>query len=93
VEAMNAAGVPAGEINDIGQVFDDPQVQHLGIAQPVDSQERGPTRLVGQPIIMNRTPSHIATPPPTAGQHSAEILAEVGFSEDEIARMKADGAT
>jgi crotonobetainyl-CoA:carnitine CoA-transferase CaiB-like acyl-CoA transferase len=93
VEAMNAAGVPAGEINDIGQVFGNPQVRHLGLAQPVTSQERGETELVGQPILMSRTPSHIAAPPPKAGQHSAEILAEIGYSDAEIAEMKAAGAT
>lgn len=93
IEIMNDAGVPAGEINDIGQVFQNPQVQHLGLAQPVTSQERGETHLVGQPILMSRTPSHIAAPPPLAGQHSADILQEIGFSEAEIASMKAQGAT
>jgi crotonobetainyl-CoA:carnitine CoA-transferase CaiB-like acyl-CoA transferase len=92
IDRFNAAGVPAGEINDISQVFANPQVRHLGLAQPVISQERGETELVGQPIIMSRTPSHIATPPPLAGQHTAEILAEVGYSEAEIASMKAAGA-
>lgn len=92
IDRFNAAGVPAGEINDISQVFANPQVRHLGLAQPVISQERGETELVGQPIIMSRTPSHIATPPPLAGQHTAEILAEVGYSEAEIAEMKAAGA-
>lgn len=93
IELFTSAGVPAGEINDIGQVFSNEQVRHLGLAQPVTSQERGETELVGQPIIMSRTPSKIATPPPLAGQHSAEILSELGFSDAEIAEMKASGAT
>ena len=93
IELLTGAGVPAGEINDIGQVFAEPQVRHLGLAQPVISQERGETELVGQPIIMSRTPSHIATPPPLAGQHSAEILTEIGLSSDEIEEMRASGAT
>ena len=92
VDVMNDAGVPAGEINDIGQVFREPQVEHLGLAQPVKSRERGDTRLVGQPILMSRTPSHIAMPPPLAGEHSAEILAEIGYSEADIEAMKAAGA-
>jgi crotonobetainyl-CoA:carnitine CoA-transferase CaiB-like acyl-CoA transferase len=92
IDAFNAAGVPAGEINDISQVFANAQVRHLGLAQPVVSQERGATELVGQPIIMSRTPSHIASPPPLAGQHTAAILAEVGYSDAEIAAMKAAGA-
>ncbi|MFT7058255.1 MAG: crotonobetainyl-CoA:carnitine CoA-transferase CaiB-like acyl-CoA transferase [Pseudorhodobacter sp.] len=93
IDLFTDAGVPAGEINDIGQVFANPQVRHLGLAQPVISQERGETELVGQPILMSRTPSRIAAPPPTSGQHSAEILTEIGLSKDEIAAMKASGAT
>jgi crotonobetainyl-CoA:carnitine CoA-transferase CaiB-like acyl-CoA transferase len=92
VDLYNTAGVPAGEINDIEQVFQNPQVQHLGLAQPVVSQERGATHLVGQPILMSRTPSTIAAPPPTAGQHATEILDELGYSADEIAQMKDSGA-
>lgn len=92
IDTFTEAGVPAGEINDIGQVFSNPQVRHLDLAQPVTSQERGATELVGQPILMSRTPSHIATPPPLAGQHNADILTEIGLSEDEIADMKASGA-
>jgi crotonobetainyl-CoA:carnitine CoA-transferase CaiB-like acyl-CoA transferase len=68
-------------------------VHHLGLAQPVTSHERGETRLVGQPILMSRTPSHIATPPPLAGEHSDEILQEIGYSQTDIADMKAHGAT
>ncbi|MBY6202446.1 CoA transferase [Maritalea mobilis] len=93
IDMLIDAGVPAGEINDISQVFETPQVRHLGLAQPVTSQERGDTELVGQPIIMSRTPSQIAAPPPMAGQHSADILSEIGYSEAEIAEMKAAGAT
>ncbi|MHA6345365.1 CaiB/BaiF CoA transferase family protein [Roseivivax sp. CAU 1761] len=93
IETMNDAGVPAGEINDIGQVFENPQVHHLGLAQPVTSQERGETRLVGQPILMSRTPSRIASPPPLAGQHSEQILREIGYSDDTIAALKARGIT
>jgi len=92
IDVMNDAGVPAGEINDIGQVFENPQVQHLGLAQPVASHERGDTQIVGQPIIMSRTPSSIAAPPPLAGEHSAEILAEIGYSKAEVDEMSAAGA-
>ncbi|MEY3005239.1 MAG: hypothetical protein RLZZ491_2415 [Pseudomonadota bacterium] len=92
IAAFNAAGVPAGEINDIGQVFANPQVRHLGLAQPVVSQERGATELVGQPVILSRTPSTIAAPPPLAGQHTHEILTEIGYTEAQIAAMKTAGA-
>jgi crotonobetainyl-CoA:carnitine CoA-transferase CaiB-like acyl-CoA transferase len=93
IELLTDAGVPAGEINDISQVFANPQVRHLGLAQPIISQERGEVELVGQPILMSRTPSRITTPPPTAGQHSEDLLTEIGLSKDEITAMRASGAT
>ena len=88
VERLNAAGVPAGEINDIGQAFENPQVKHLGLAQPIESHERGKTHLVGQPIMMSRTPSHIASPPPLAGGDADDILAALGYSADDIAALR-----
>ena len=88
VELLNAAGVPAGEINDIGQAFENPQVKHLGLAQSVKSHERGDTHLVGQPIIMSRTPSYIASPPPLAGGDADDILAALGYSADDIAALR-----
>ncbi len=91
IALFNEAGVPCGEINTIDKVFADPQVQHLGMAQPVNSTERGPTELVGQPIKMSRTPSRIAAPPPTCGEHSDEILARLGYSGDEIAAFRKAG--
>src|SRR5918999_1715571 len=70
IELLNQAGVPCGPINTIDQVFADPQVRHLGLAQAVRSHERGDVELVGQPIIMSRTPSRIRTPPPTMVEHT-----------------------
>ncbi len=92
IERLNAAGVPCGEINDIGQAFEDPQVKHLGIAQPVNSHERGPTHLIGQPIKMSRTPSTISSPPPLAGEHSDTILRSLGYGDDDIAKLRAEGS-
>jgi crotonobetainyl-CoA:carnitine CoA-transferase CaiB-like acyl-CoA transferase len=92
VEKLNQDGVPAGEIHNIGQAFENPQVKHLGVAQPVTSHERGATHLVGQPIIMSRTPSQIAAPPPPAGAHADDILASLGYSADDIAAFRAEKA-
>ena len=88
VAKLNEAGVPCGEINDIGQAFDSPQVKHLGMAMPVNSNERGQTELVGQPIMMSRTPSGITAPPPLAGGHCDDILASLGYSAEDVARFR-----
>ena len=88
VAKLNEAGVPCGEINDIGQAFESPQVKHLGMAMPVNSNERGQTELVGQPIMMSRTPSAITAPPPLAGGHCDDILASLGYSAEDVARFR-----
>jgi crotonobetainyl-CoA:carnitine CoA-transferase CaiB-like acyl-CoA transferase len=91
IDMLNAAGVPCGPINTIDQVFADPQVRHLGLAQPVRSHERGEVELVGQPILMSRTTSRVRTPPPLMGEHSDEILAELGYDRQQIADLRAAG--
>jgi crotonobetainyl-CoA:carnitine CoA-transferase CaiB-like acyl-CoA transferase len=91
IELLNQAGVPCGPINTIDQVFADPQVRHLGLAQGVHSHERGDVELVGQPIIMSRTPSRIRTPPPLMGEHTDEVLRELGYADEAIAELRAAG--
>jgi crotonobetainyl-CoA:carnitine CoA-transferase CaiB-like acyl-CoA transferase len=88
IDLLNEAGCPCGPINTIDQVFADPQVRHLGLAQPVRSTERGDTELVAQPILMSRTPSRITSPPPTMGQHTDEILHELGYDQARIGRLR-----
>jgi formyl-CoA transferase len=90
---FNEVGVPSGPINTIDQVFADPQVQHLGIAQPVHSAGLGRAiTLVGQPVVLSETPSSVRVAPPEVGEHTDEILAEIGYSPDEIAAFRRNGA-
>jgi formyl-CoA transferase len=91
VELLNAAGVPSGPINNIQQVFDDPQVRHLGLAVSVDHPALGAQRLLGQGVSLSRTPFVIHSATPDQGQHTDEILGEYGIDDDEIAALRAAG--
>jgi crotonobetainyl-CoA:carnitine CoA-transferase CaiB-like acyl-CoA transferase len=91
IAKLNEAGVACGKINNIREVFEEPQVQHLGILKKVVSKHLGEQVLMGQPVTLTRTPSTIARSAPRRGEHTEEILGEIGFSPDELARMKAAG--
>jgi len=93
LELCNKAGVPAGPINTLDKVFADPQVQHLGIATPIDHPKYGPQKVVGQPIHMSRYPQPEKlkhTPEP--GEHTDEILKNLGYDESAIAALRAKKA-
>jgi crotonobetainyl-CoA:carnitine CoA-transferase CaiB-like acyl-CoA transferase len=87
VEHFNEAGVPCGPIYSIDEVFADPQVRHLGIAQSVAGTGKRPLRLVGQPVSLSRTPSRLKAPPPKLGEHTDVVLKEFGFSARQIAAL------
>ena len=91
IATLNEAGVACGRINNLKEVFEEPQVQHLGILKKVTSKHLGEQTLVGQPITLTRTPSTVARAAPKRGEHSEEILSEIGYDRDAISRMKAAG--
>jgi crotonobetainyl-CoA:carnitine CoA-transferase CaiB-like acyl-CoA transferase len=84
VEILNQAGCPCGPIYAIDQVFDDPQVKHLGIAQKVNKSN---LNLVGQGVTLSRTPSRLVVRPPELGEHTDAVLKEFGFSKRDIAAL------
>jgi formyl-CoA transferase len=84
IDRLNEAGVPCGPINTIDQVFADPQVKHLGIAQELNG-----VSYVGQPMKLSRTPSTMARQPPEQGEDTDAILTELGFTPAEIADARA----
>ncbi len=93
VELMNEIGVPCGPLYTIDQTFADPQVVHLEMARPMDHPRLGELQVVGQAINMMRTPepARMRHPTPDLGQHSAEVLKELGYSDAQIAELRTAG--
>ena len=89
VELLNAAGVPCGPINAMNEVFEDPQVRHLGMAVPVPRAGGGSIDLVAPAIRLSRTPAQMRRAIGAAGEHNDEVLGALGYSTDEIAQLRA----
>jgi crotonobetainyl-CoA:carnitine CoA-transferase CaiB-like acyl-CoA transferase len=87
VELLDTAGVPCGPINDIAQVFDDPQAVHSQMRQSAQHSTVGEIGLTGFPYRVGGETLQVRTPPPVLGEQTEAILTELGFSSEEIARI------
>lgn len=92
IEILNRAGVPCGPIYRIDQVFDDPQVRHIGIARAIESPTQGRQELVGQAVDLSRTPWRLRAPTPEKGEHTDAVLNALGYDAAGIAGLRARGA-
>jgi CoA:oxalate CoA-transferase len=92
VEALNARDVPSGDILSLGAALTQPQVQHRGALRDVHVDgEVGDVKLFGLTARLSKTPGEIRSPPPRLGEHTAELLAGIGYSKEDVTRLEEEG--
>lgn len=91
VEALNARGVPSGEILSLEQALLAPQIRHRGTIGSVDAAEAGPVRVFSLAAKLEKTPGELTSPPPKLSEHTSEILGSLGYPDTEISVLRADG--
>ena len=89
ISRLNAAGVANGEVRNIKQMLDDPQLESRNMIETVTHPTVGPTRVIGAPIQLSENPASVRTPPPVLGQHTDAMLREIGYDDGAIAALRA----
>ena len=88
IDLLNEAGVPCGPIYKMNEVFADPQVQHLDITRHVQHEVLGDVEVVGQAVELSRTPWSVRSASPEPGEHTDDVLRELGYGDAEIAKLR-----
>ena len=91
VSLLNQAGVPAGPVYTVPEVFEDPQVKHLNVTTTLPTQFGKDMHFITQPVVLSRTPSKVVAPAPGWGEHTDEVLGDLGFSASAIRDFHARG--
>ena len=91
LKRLDAAGVPCGPINTVDEAFADPQIQHREMALRMQDHKGQEVPQVACPIKMSATPPQYLVPPPALGQHTDQLLQQLGYDAVAIAQLKADG--
>ncbi|HEX9818222.1 MAG TPA: CaiB/BaiF CoA-transferase family protein [Methylomirabilota bacterium] len=92
VDILNKAGVPCGPILNVKEVFEDEQVRHLKLATRIRHPRLGEQEVQNLPVTLSRTPGAVRTASPDLGEHTDEVLGELGYSKEDIAALRRDGA-
>jgi len=88
IERLNEAGVPCGRVMTLEDVFADPQVQDQQMALDVDHPGHGPVRMTGFPVKLSATPAKIHRAAPALGEHTDQVLADLGYDAERIAALR-----
>ncbi|MGE0513493.1 MAG: CaiB/BaiF CoA transferase family protein [Hyphomicrobiaceae bacterium] len=88
IDRLNKAGVPAGKVLSIPEVFNDPQIAAQDMAIDVEHPGHGTVRMVGFPVKLSETPCVVRLPAPELGAHTHEVLGEIGLDASEVERLK-----
>ena len=91
MDALNANDVPSGAILGLGDALRQPQIRHRGVLQRTEIPGVGPVEVFGLTALFEKCSGDVASPPPTLGQHNAEIYARLGMGEADLAGLKAKG--
>lgn len=91
VEALNNAGVPAGPVYNVPQMFADKHVKQANISKMVKDKAGKEKGFITQPAVLSRTPADVVTTAPQWGEHTQEVLSEVGYTAEEIAKFQEQG--
>ncbi|MFQ6081374.1 MAG: CaiB/BaiF CoA transferase family protein [Candidatus Bathyarchaeia archaeon] len=92
LKKMREAGIPCAPVNTLDRIVSDPQVLHREMLVEVDHPTAGRIMLTGIPVKLSETPGKIISPPPLLGQHTEEILRELGYSDEDIRKLREEGA-
>ena len=83
--------MPCGPVYKMDEVFADPQVRHLAMTEPVEHPALGRLAIVRNAVRMTETPATVRAPSPDLGDHTSDVLGELGYTPAEIARLRVDG--
>lgn len=92
VALLGGVGVPSGAVHNLAEVFADPQVVHLGLEQVMQHPTVGELHQTGIPYRFSVSPGALRLPPPRLGQHTDEVLQDLGYAKEEIGRLRQEGA-
>ncbi len=91
IAVISEVGIPAGPINTVGEILEDPHIHAREMVLELTHPEYGPLKVLGIPIKLSDTPGVVENAPPKFGEHNEEVLSLLGYGEKETARLESNG--